>query len=248
MPPVFGKAEKFSVPLDGNKLAVYRWNKNTGPRILIVHGFESSASSFDRYIEPLLRNGFEVVSFDAPAHGESEGKRVTLPLFVKAIEAVLLVTGPAHGLMAHSFGGLAVMHYLENYPAANQCRVALIAPATESSSAVESLFLMLQLNDKVRVEFEKIVIEKGFYPFSHYSIRRILQRISPTILWIHDEDDDVTPLKDVLPIKSAAPENIEFMITSGWGHRRIYRENKVLKKVVGFLGVLSVSPAEHRHE
>jgi hypothetical protein len=55
------------------------------------------------------------------------------------------------------------------------------------------------------------------------------------ILWIHDKDDDITPLDDVKPIIETNLPNIEFMITSGMGHRKIYKDNQVVKKVVDFI-------------
>jgi fermentation-respiration switch protein FrsA (DUF1100 family) len=55
------------------------------------------------------------------------------------------------------------------------------------------------------------------------------------VLWIHDKDDDITPLSDVSPLIDLAPDNIEFMITEGLGHRKIYKDNRVQKKVIDFL-------------
>ena len=47
-------------------------------KFLILHGFESSAFNFDRYIKPMIKLGYEVVAMDAPAHGKSEGKTINL--------------------------------------------------------------------------------------------------------------------------------------------------------------------------
>ncbi|MFT4024893.1 MAG: alpha/beta hydrolase, partial [Flavihumibacter sp.] len=92
-PPVFKKAERLQLQADGIRITGYRWNKGGGERIMIIHGFESAARNFDRYIAPLVKKGFEVISLDAPAHGASGGKRITLPLYVKSIEALVAVTG-----------------------------------------------------------------------------------------------------------------------------------------------------------
>jgi pimeloyl-ACP methyl ester carboxylesterase len=233
--PIFEKADRLFVQVEGKRVAVYRWNNGGLRKALILHGFESSSINFDRYIGPLIKKGYEVIAADAPAHGASEGTQITLPLYVKTIAAVYKEIGPIHSFMAHSFGGLAITHFLEQVPHDDQVRVALIAPATETSTAIKSLFKMLQMDEKVQECFEEIIVERGGVSSSHYSIPRALQQIHAQILWIHDEDDDVTPLKDVKPIMKKSPGNIEFMITKGLGHRKIYRENKVVKKVVEFL-------------
>lgn len=234
-PPIFEKAERLFVQVDGKRVAVYRWNAGAGKKVMICHGFESASRNFDRYISPLIKKGYEVIAADAPAHGSSEGNQITLPVYVKTLAIVNEEFGPVHSFMAHSFGGLAVTHYLEQIIHDDQYRVALIAPATETTTAIKSLFKILELDDKVQEQFEALIIEKGGVASSYYSIPRALNQIKAHILWIHDEEDDVTPLKDVKPIIKKAPANIEFMLTRGFGHRKIYRENKVVKKIIEFL-------------
>jgi pimeloyl-ACP methyl ester carboxylesterase len=233
--PIFLKADRLFVQVEGKRVAVYRWNKGGIRKAMILHGFESSSWNFDRYISPLIKKGYEVIAADAPAHGASEGTQITLPLYVKTIATIYQEFGPVHSFMAHSFGGLAITHFIEQVPHDDQVRIALIAPATETTTAIRSLYKMLELDEKVQECFEEIVLERGGVASSYYSIPRALQHIHASILWVHDEDDDVTPLKDVKPIIKKAPANIEFMITKELGHRKIYRENKVVKKVVEFL-------------
>ena len=247
-PPVFKKATRLPLRVDGLEVAGYCWNRGQRKRILIVHGFESSALNFAFYINALVESGFEVIGVDAPAHGASAGRQITLPLYVRCIEALVAVTGPPAAAMAHSFGGLALMHYLETAPVANTCRTALLAPATETLSAVKSLFRLLHLSEALRPAFDEVSRQRGYKPYDYYSIRRILTNIHPPVLWVHDEEDEITPLADVRPLIAEAPANIEFMLTRGWGHRRIYREAEVQQKVISFLTAFPVAAAEHGHE
>ncbi|GAO45328.1 alpha/beta hydrolase [Flavihumibacter petaseus] len=234
-PPIFKSAEHLHVMVDGCRTAIYRWNAGGVARAMVLHGFESSARNFDRYIALLVKKGYEVIAFDAPAHGASGGKHINLPLYVKAIAAVCGVTGVPDRYLAHSFGGLAIMHYLEQIPRNNDFHVVLIAPATETTTAVRHLFRVLQLDDEVKADFEQIIVEKGGYPSSYYSIPRTLGKVHSSILWVHDEDDDVTPLKDVQPLMNNGSTQISFMITQGLGHRKIYRDNNVVKRCMEFL-------------
>src|SRR5438105_1441963 len=57
---------------DTEEVAVYRWGK-ADRRILLVHGWGGKAAQFFSFVGPLLENGFEVIAFDAPAHGLSSG-------------------------------------------------------------------------------------------------------------------------------------------------------------------------------
>jgi hypothetical protein len=60
-------------------------------------------------------------------------------------------------------------------------------------------------------------------------------------LWIHDKNDKITPLDDVEPLMEKQLPHIEYMITSGLGHSRIYKEEHVIEKVVAFLNSESES-------
>lgn len=243
LPPLFEKGEKLSFRMEGITVRGHRWvpyqtqYDKTAPsrRVMIVHGFESSSRNFDQYIQGLLHKGYEVLAFDAPAHGESGGKRITLPLFVRTLETIFEKYGPIQSFMGHSFGGLALSLLIESLGSDPSTKLVLIAPATETTTAVDSFFSLLRLNAEVRTAFEELVIELSGHPFSYYSIRRAMHRIQAEVLWIHDEGDRITPIKDVWPVKEDRHPNLRVMVTKGLGHRKVYRDHAVIQQVVEFL-------------
>ena len=91
------------------------------------------------------------------------------------------------------------------------------------------------LPDKIVIAMEDFIKLKSGKKIGHYSIKRIVKKISNPILWIHDNDDDITPLKDVEEIIIEKPSNIIFHVTKGLGHRKIYKEPEIVEKVVEFL-------------
>ena len=235
LPKIFDQAEKLHFKIENLNVQGWRWNHPAERKALIIHGFESSVVNFEKYIKPLMAKGYEVLAFDAPAHGRSEGKQINAPLYKRTIQEIYKRYGPIHSYMAHSFGGLAVCLALEEISHTADYRLALIAPATETTSAIDSFFKYLQLDPSIRPEFEKLIIKKGGVVPAWYSIRRAMKHIRAKVLWVHDEEDDTTPVSDVLKVKSENYTNIEFVITKGLGHRRIYRDNKVAKQVIDFL-------------
>jgi pimeloyl-ACP methyl ester carboxylesterase len=235
LPPIFESAEKLDLTVEDIKVKGWRFNHPAERKVLIIHGFESSAINFDRYIKPLTKKGYEVLAFDAPAHGRSGGKQVTAPMYKKMIQEVNKKYGPVESYMAHSFGGLAVSLALEEISHTSAYRLALIAPATETVTAINSFFHFLKLDPALRPEFEKIIVRRGGHSINWYSISRAMKQIRAQVLWFHDEDDDITPISDALKIKNQNYPNVEFVITKGLGHRRIYRDNKVSKAIIEFL-------------
>ncbi len=235
LPKIFDQSEKLHFKIENLTVQGWRWNHPAERKALIIHGFESAVLNFEKYIRPLVSKGYEVLAFDAPAHGRSEGKQINAPLYKRTIQEIYKRYGPIHSYMAHSFGGLAVCLALEEISHTANYRLALIAPATETTSAIDSFFKFLQLAPSIRPEFENLIVKKGGTSPEWYSIKRAMKNIRAKILWIHDKEDDTTPVSDVLKVRSENHSNIEFVITKGLGHRRIYRDNKVAKLVVDFL-------------
>lgn len=164
LPPLFEKAEKLHFSLEGNRIRGYRWNHPSEKKILILHGFESTAANFDRYVKPLVKKGYEVLAFDAPAHGRSSGKTITAPVYKNMIHHIYKVYGPIHSFMAHSFGGLAVSLFLEELEHDDTFKLVLIAPATETKTAADHFFKFLKLDKEVRKEFDDLITETGGRP------------------------------------------------------------------------------------
>jgi pimeloyl-ACP methyl ester carboxylesterase len=233
-PEIFKKAERFNIFVDRLKIQGYRWQKESEKKILIVHGFESRAYNFDRYVIPLIKKGYAVFAMDAKAHGFSEGKTITLPEYTAMLCELEKQFGVFDGYISHSFGGIAISLFEEkhNHP---QSKLVLIAPATETITSIQLFCKYLKLNDRVRFAIHDYIYKKSGFRVEDFSIKRIAPLLSNPILWIHDEDDDITPLADVKPIIESAQKNIHFVITKGLGHRRIYKDSHVVQQVIDFL-------------
>lgn len=235
LPRIFNEAEVIRFNWHRHHIQGYRWNKGAGRKAMILHGFESSVVNFDRYVRPLIRKGYEVLAFDAPAHGRSSGKRINVRIYKEFIEYVVQHYGPVHSFMAHSLGGLALTLALENLPHDTDTRVVLIAPATETTTAINTYFRFLKLEESIRDEFEQLILHIGGYPSAWYSVSRALPHLKARVLWAHDRDDTMTPLKDVEPVMARNYDNVTFRITEGLGHRRIYRDNNTSRAIIDFL-------------
>src|SRR6478672_8206508 len=235
LPPVFEKAEKLSFRLDGETVRGYRWNPSAGKKALILHGFESSVVNFDRYVKPLVQKGYEVLAFDAPAHGRSSGKTINAMIYKDFIKAVYNTFGPIQSFLAHSFGGLALSLALEEIPHDDSYKVVLIAPATETITAANMFFDFLKLNPTLRPYFNQIIKEKSGRTDDWFSVARAIKSFHAQVLWVHDKEDNMTPFSDIQNVIDAQLPHVQFLVTQGLGHRRIYREATISKAVIDFL-------------
>lgn len=234
LPPVFEKAEKLNFRFEENNIRGYRWNHPCDKKLLILHGFESSVINFDRYIKPLTKAGFEVLAFDAPAHGRSGGRQINVLDYKNFILHLHKAYGPITNFITHSFGGLALGLALEEIEQNENSKIVFIAPAAETTTAINSFFSFLRLEKEVRKEFDLLISKKSGHPPEWFSISRVAQNINGQVLWLQDKEDQMTPLSDVEPIIEKNYPNFKFIISEGLGHRRIYRDSNSFKAIMNF--------------
>ncbi len=241
-PPVFHKAEKLSFDLDGSVIRGFRWKPEhpNGKTILICHGFSSYAYKFEKYISPLKKEGFTVLAFDAPAHGNSDGKLINAAIYKKAILKIEQQFGPVYGIMGHSLGGLAASLAFEEFSDNQNRKLVLVAPATETQRALDHFFTIIPVDEKVKHAFEQMLSEIADQPVSYYSVSRVVKNISANVLWIHDKHDTICPFEDVKPVISLKLPHVRFLITEELGHSKVYKDNKICTEIVHFFsGTLS---------
>jgi pimeloyl-ACP methyl ester carboxylesterase len=233
---VFTSGEKLEFELNGKKVRGFRCNPTGTKKILILHGFASSCHKFEKYANDLISKNYEVLAFDAPAHGASDGRTVNAVEYSEMILRVNALYGPIDGYIAHSFGGIAVSLALEMMEHSPGTKVVLVAPATETVSAIEGAFNVLGIRKKLLREcLDEHIFRISGQPPSWFSIRRAMKNIKASVLWIHDEEDKITPIKDVLKVQEDNLPHISFMLTRGLGHQKIYRDATIKKAILHFL-------------
>lgn len=236
IPGLFQEAEPLSFLLNGLTIRGFRWipQQPNGKKILLSHGFRSYSYKFEPYILPLLNEGFEVIMFDAPAHGTSDGKSLTAILYKDMIVYAEKNYGPFFGFIAHSLGGLAVALALEEFESAGR-KIVLIAPATETSRAVSNFFEVIHVSAKVQNAFEQYIFNITGKHLAHYSIKRVVSNLDTPVLWIHDRHDRICPYEDMQPMFARGLPHVQFHITEQLGHNQIYKAKAVNDMVVAFM-------------
>ncbi len=225
-PPLFHKAERLNLLVNDIKLTGFRFRPSNpnGKKILILHGFSSYSYKFEKYVSLFKKQGFEVVAFDAPAHGLSEGKLINALIYKEAILKIEAHFGAFYGYMGHSLGGLAGSLAFKELANQSQRRLVLIAPAIRTESAIQHFYKLLAVDQKLKSAFEQLIRDITHETIEHISVTHAITQIISPILWVHDKDDRICLFEDVIPIINEKPSNIQFVITEGLGHSRIYKE------------------------
>ena len=236
-PAIFTKATPKLVDFEGLAIVGYGWQapQPNGKKVMILHGFSSYAYKFEHYVPLLLQMGYEVLAFDAPGHGDSEGKIVNALVYKRFICLVNELENGIDAFIAHSFGGLALSLALQELPGAASKKMVLIAPATETTTALQWFYNMLQVQPDLQAAIEAYIISMAGKPISYFSVTHSLSVIDTPCLWIHDKNDRICPFSDTLQAQTNAKAQQEFFITEGLGHNKVYRDQGVMKKIGAYL-------------
>lgn len=112
---VLNQADQQSIPFKGFKIQTYRWGDAGGKTALIVHGWEGQAGNFGSLIPDLVNQGYQVVAYDAPAHGRSS-KGKTNMFDIPDLTGLLLAAHQPELIISHSFGSVITAMSLKKYP------------------------------------------------------------------------------------------------------------------------------------
>lgn len=223
-------ADRFFVA-DSGEVVVHRMGANTGPRVLLVHGWNGSASDWLPIAEALVAAGFSVTALDLPAHGASPGRMSSLPRFVRGVREADRRHGPFDVWVAHSMGAAATLAALATGSRAQ--RVILISGLADPAGSLRSFARGFGLN-AAGTNAYLAAIERGEnMALNDVDGVRNGRRIDAPILLVHDRNDRVVPIEHGERLAQALPR-AQLVQTEGLGHRRILSDAAIVQSLVAF--------------
>ena len=224
------KVQKTSVR---KSIMVYR-RPNDGPKLLFVHGWNGRSSQFYRIIDLLFDNGYDITSIDLPGHGRSSRSSTNLPEIVDLVAEVMNSSGPYHGVVCHSFGGVAALNALRHGAACE--KLVLISPGMYDTKPTFEGFVGLFGLDEVYYGDRLFALAESIHGINPgaLGLDRFAAQIETKTLIVHCKDDKDS-VKEIALDLHGDMKNSKLHLTEGLGHRRILRDEKVAKVVLNFL-------------
>jgi len=235
----FAKAQHLDIEFENRTLKGY--SMGTGPGVLLVHGWGSRASHLALLARHLANNGFHVLVFDGPAHGNSRNMQhkdmSNLFEFGRAISCVAKTMGNTYAVIGHSVGATAAVFAMAGTGLLSEYRV--VAEKLILISAPENILRIIEKYSRNKKEMDVMTeltqsLENAFdFKVSDYSVSLALRHLDARILIIHDEQDEEIPVSDALRMKESN-EKSKLILTSGSGHQKILVDREMVREVKGF--------------
>lgn len=212
------EAEAGRIDFEGEDIRTYYW-PGKGPTVLLLHGWESSTARWKTLVPRLRRAGYAVHAIDAPAHGQSGGKKFSVFLFCEALERYLDQMGNTPDYwIGHSAGGMAAIYYCTDY-GGRHCPRRIVAMAVPAylENFIDKFCAMVGASPRVKDGIERQFVRHHAIDFATIDFTRFVKSLRIPGLIIHDENDDVAPLAGAeMMLRNWA--GAEIVTTRGRGH------------------------------
>ncbi|TXD51696.1 alpha/beta hydrolase [Polaribacter sp. IC063] len=201
-------------------------------KILVAHGWAGRSTQLFMIANTLLEQGFMVISFDAPAHGKSTGKRTNLIEFIETIKAIHYEYGSFTAAVGHSFGAVALLNMQAN-KAIFKCLITI-----GSADKVDDIFLNfvtnLGLDSNFGEKFVDYFEHKKKLNLSDYDASNAAKKVKIPVLVIHDRIDGNVSVSCAINIRLNLKKGTLF-ISNELGHTKILRDKNTTHRIVNFI-------------
>ncbi len=227
------KAEQRSILVKAinRKIIVYKYGEGT-KKVLLVHGWSGRGTQMSVLAKQLVKKGYTVISFDAPAHGKAPGRMSMMPYFIESIHELAKDYGPFDSAIGHSLGGMSLLRALKE--GFSLKKLVIIGTANSVTHITREFARNMKLNDSVAEKMKSYFDKKFGEDMDAYSGALSAESVKIPTLVVHDKDDVDVDVSSAFEI-SEKLMNSELFITEGLGHRKILGNPEVINKITTFV-------------
>ncbi|MEN8789937.1 MAG: alpha/beta hydrolase, partial [Flavobacteriaceae bacterium] len=223
-------AKHKTLEIGGMQLQIYRWPGNR-ETVLLLHGWESNSFRWQNLIGHLRDADFNVLAFDAPAHGGSQGEILNVPLYAECTDRIINEFEPQF-IVAHSVGGMAAVYHQYQYGKGSVEKLVTIGSPSELKEIMDHYQKMLRFNNRVLDALNNYFQNHFGFGIEDFSTSKFASALQPKGLLIHDELDKIAPVTSSERVH-ANWENSRLILTRGLGHS--LHQPEINRQIIDFL-------------
>ncbi len=219
------------VPSINKEIIVYLYG-NGDKKALLVHCWSGRGTQLVKIADELVKNGYTVISFDAPAHGKSKGNSSIMIEFIASILEIEKQYGSFDIAIGHSLGGMSILNAIKQKLQVK--KAVIIGSGDIIQDIIDNFILNLKLKPNIAVRLKDYFEHKYQEKMEHFAASFAAKEVDVPVLVIHDENDEDVNVKAAHNIKANLIDS-EIMITKGLGHRKILGNKEVINRIIEFI-------------
>ncbi len=223
--------EKLYIPVLDKRIQIYHCDQHP-EKVLIVHGWAGRGTQLHSIAKTCVDHDIQAISFDAPAHGYSEGKVSNMTEFISCIHEIDKQYGPFTYAIGHSLGGMALMNAVKE--GFNIKKLVVIGSGNSITTICDNFVKRLELKPKIGGLLKDRLDELLGSDSENLSTYKVAENVKIPVLIVHDTQDTEVDIKEAHQIDTVLDQS-ELLITTGLGHHKILWKPEVLNKIIHFL-------------
>jgi pimeloyl-ACP methyl ester carboxylesterase len=212
------------------KIQTYHW-EGKGAKVLLLHGWDSHTFRWKEMVKYLKTKDYDITAFDAPAHGNSEGNLMNVPIYSEVLNLMLDKYQPEI-VIGHSMGGMTIIFNQYLKPCQSIKKLVLLGVPSDLNRIMLGFQKILGLSDKFMMVTEDYFKNRYGYKFQEFSTKDFAKKVNIPSLLIHDKYDKIVPYNEAQDINDALKDS-ELLITEGAGHS--LHKVKIYKRILKYI-------------
>lgn len=201
--------------VDGYQIKSYIW-KGESPGILFLHGWKSNAARWKYLINKFQDLNVDLISLDAPGHGESKHPAFTPPNYAEVINPIIEKYQPKI-IIAHSVGAYVALYHHAKYQPKN-VKYVLMAPTYDIMLPISTMFDILKLAPKIQKKYIENIEKEIETSLESIRADKLVEKYAPQGILIHDVQDKILPVAGSASLAKVA-DDLEYFEIDSTGHR-----------------------------
>ncbi|MBF0695129.1 MAG: alpha/beta hydrolase [Flavobacterium sp.] len=230
IPDVLKDAELNTFSYQDYQFNTYTWPGNDNV-IVLVHGWESNASRWERMLPYLKDSKSTIVAIDGPAHGLTSGLEFNVPVYAGFINVVVETFNPTI-LIGHSIGGAACMYYQHKYQSKSLQKMVILGAPSDLRVLLRNYIRLLNLNSRIIKLLDAYFLEKFSFAPDDFSATVFGPTLAVSGFIAHDIEDSIVAFEESQKIINHW-KNVRFTETRGLGHS--LHDDKLYRDIYQFL-------------
>ncbi len=218
------------ITVEDMEIQTYRW-PGKGKKVLLIHGWESNTFRWRNLIGFLKDAHYEILAFDAPAHGHSTGKILNVVRYTACTRSVVERYQPDY-IIGHSMGGLTAVYHQYLHPVNSLKKIVTIGSPSDLEDLMLQYQKILRFNDSVLQALDKYVKGRFGFGIREFSTGIYAKDLDIEGLLIHDELDTIAPFRASEKVHNNW-KGSRLIKTKGYGHSM--HQDFVSEQVMDFL-------------
>jgi len=242
--PIFGKirnreqqirskADQSSSLINGKLIKQFRWG-SAEKKVLLVHGWASNGGGLGGFVNPLTESGYQVVAFDGPAHGDSEGHLTNLIEFSNVLIEIIKKEKP-EAIITHSFGSAASVLGLSEDDQLSIKKMIMITTPDELEEVIRDFSDQMDFTNHHHDLLVKYISGRFKKDVKDMQVHKLVHNIKvKQAKLFHDKNDDVLSFEGAKHVAENW-DDLDFIPVEGKGHYRILWDKEVINKALEIL-------------